>query len=70
MVLRPMLARSADQLPIGKEWSYEVKWDGYRTLALKDGPQHVLWARGGRIAWDGVNFGNSKNAGARHLRIG
>src|ERR1051325_4100573 len=40
-----------------------------KTVGLKDGPQHVLWARGGRVEWDGVNFGSSRNAGARHLRI-
>ena len=32
-----MLASSAATLPEGQQWSYEVKWDGYRTLALKDG---------------------------------
>jgi len=41
-----------------------------QPVALKDGPQHVLWARGGRIEWDGLNFGASKSAGPRHLRIG
>src|SRR5205823_4549788 len=35
-----MLATSAKTLPVGDVWTYEVKWDGYRTLALKDG-QHV-----------------------------
>ena len=34
--LRPMLASSGTQLPKGAGWSYEVKWDGYRTFALKD----------------------------------
>ena len=40
MTLRPvspMIAVSATVLPSGEEWSYEVKWDGYRSLALKDG---------------------------------
>src|SRR5262245_59030817 len=32
---RPMLASSADRLPRGPQWTYEVKWDGYRALALK-----------------------------------
>jgi hypothetical protein len=32
-----MLASSASELPKGAGWSYEVKWDGYRTLASKDG---------------------------------
>jgi len=40
-----MLARSADQLPIGNEWSYEVKWDGYRALAVKDGARVQLLSR-------------------------
>jgi hypothetical protein len=30
-------ARFADRLPTGTAWSYEVKWDGYRGLALKVG---------------------------------
>ena len=33
--LRPMLATSASELPRGTEWTYEVKWDGYRALAVK-----------------------------------
>lgn len=41
----PMLASSADTLPTGTEWTYEVKWDGYRTLARKDGAQVTLLSR-------------------------
>jgi DNA ligase D-like protein (predicted ligase) len=41
----PMLATSAPELPRGDEWSYEVKWDGYRTLIAKDGPRVTLWSR-------------------------
>ena len=33
-----MLATAASELPRGKDWTYEVKWDGYRALAVK-GPQ-------------------------------
>jgi bifunctional non-homologous end joining protein LigD len=36
MALRPMLATAATELPTGPGWSYEVKWDGYRALAVKD----------------------------------
>jgi bifunctional non-homologous end joining protein LigD len=31
-----MMAVSAAALPAGDEWSYEVKWDGYRAQAVKD----------------------------------
>jgi bifunctional non-homologous end joining protein LigD len=31
-----MLASSAPELPEGRDWSYEVKWDGYRAIAIKD----------------------------------
>jgi bifunctional non-homologous end joining protein LigD len=40
-----MLASSAATLPEGQQWSYEVKWDGYRTLALKDGSRIRLLSR-------------------------
>lgn len=32
-----MMAVSAATLPAGAEWSYEVKWDGYRAQAVKHG---------------------------------
>jgi bifunctional non-homologous end joining protein LigD len=31
-----MMAVSASRLPDGAEWSYEVKWDGYRAQAVKN----------------------------------
>src|SRR5580704_10940115 len=43
--ISPMVAVSATSLPIGGEWSYEVKWDGYRALALKDGTDVRLVSR-------------------------
>ena len=44
-VPEPMLARLAAQLPVGPKWSYEVKWDGYRCLALKVGDAVTLRSR-------------------------
>ena len=41
----PMLATPATQLPTGPEWTYEVKWDGYRTIAAKHGRSVRLHSR-------------------------
>src|SRR5262245_1436446 len=40
-----MLAQSADELPQGREWTYEVKWDGYRAIATKDDGRVRLLSR-------------------------
>src|SRR5438874_10905354 len=40
-----MMATSAARLPVGAEWSYEVKWDGYRAQALKAGTTVSLASR-------------------------
>jgi bifunctional non-homologous end joining protein LigD len=35
--VKPMKATAVAQLPEGDEWIYEIKWDGYRAMALKQG---------------------------------
>jgi bifunctional non-homologous end joining protein LigD len=40
-----MLATSAASLPEGPEWTYEVKWDGYRAIAVKDGDRVRILSR-------------------------
>jgi len=32
-----MEAITIDDLPVGDEWAYEPKWDGFRCLAFRDG---------------------------------
>jgi bifunctional non-homologous end joining protein LigD len=40
-----MLASAADVLPVGTKWTYEIKWDGYRALAFKEGASVRLISR-------------------------
>jgi bifunctional non-homologous end joining protein LigD len=40
-----MMATPSTTLPTGPGWSYEVKWDGYRTLAVKRGDRITLRSR-------------------------
>ena len=40
-----MMATAARQLPRGPDWSYEVKWDGYRALIVKNGGAVTLASR-------------------------
>ena len=40
-----MMAVSAKTLPVGADWTYEVKWDGYRAQAIKDGRSVSLASR-------------------------
>jgi ATP-dependent DNA ligase len=44
----PMEAQSADELPVGNEWRYEPKWDGFRCLAFRDGARIDLRSKAGQ----------------------
>ena len=44
---QPMLAALADVLPSGGDWTYEVKWDGYRALGYVRGGDVRLVSRNG-----------------------
>jgi DNA ligase D-like protein (predicted ligase) len=46
--MEPMLALIQPQLPRGPEWTYEPKWDGFRTIAYIDGGKVRLESRGAR----------------------
>jgi ATP-dependent DNA ligase len=44
----PMEALSVDTIPVGKEWQYEPKWDGFRCLVFRDGENVELQSKSGR----------------------
>jgi ATP-dependent DNA ligase len=46
--MEPMLSAPADGIPKGEKWSYEPKWDGFRTLVFRDGADVALISRGSR----------------------
>src|SRR6266576_1671465 len=46
--LPPMEARSVDELPVGPEWQYEPKWDGFRCIAFRDGDKIYLQSKAGQ----------------------
>jgi bifunctional non-homologous end joining protein LigD len=43
----PQLATLVDSPPEGEEWIHEAKFDGYRTIAIKDGEKITLYTRNG-----------------------
>jgi ATP-dependent DNA ligase len=44
----PMEALSVDQVPVGPEWQYEPKWDGFRCLIFRDGDNIELQSKSGQ----------------------
>lgn len=43
--LQPMLATLVDKPVDGEEWLYEIKWDGFRSLAYLQGPEVNIRSR-------------------------
>ena len=44
----PMEAESVEELPQGKEWQFEPKWDGFRCLIFRDGDQVRIQSKAGK----------------------
>jgi ATP-dependent DNA ligase len=43
--IEPMLAKPAPEIPLGPEWAYEPKWDGFRALVFRDGDEVLIQSR-------------------------
>ena len=43
--IQPMQPELVRTLPSGAGWRYELKWDGYRAIAVKDGDDVTLYSR-------------------------
>jgi ATP-dependent DNA ligase len=41
----PMLAKRVDVLPVGSEWIFEPKWDGFRALIFRDRDEIYIQSR-------------------------
>jgi len=46
--IEPALARSASELPIGEQWAYEQKFDGFRAIAFVTADSVRLQSRAGK----------------------
>src|SRR5215217_3331075 len=46
--IRPCQPVLSVKVPVGPGWSHELKHDGFRIVALKDGDEVRLWSRNGR----------------------
>ena len=44
----PMDARAARDIPVGDDWQYEPKWDGFRCLAFRDHGEVKLESKAGQ----------------------
>ena len=44
----PMEALLAEELPEGRDWQYEPKWDGFRCIAVRSGKAVQLWSKSGK----------------------
>ncbi|MGE5283041.1 MAG: ATP-dependent DNA ligase [Chloroflexota bacterium] len=46
--IEPQLALTRKQLPVGEEWAYEQKLDGFRAIVFVDGDDAYIQSRGGK----------------------
>ncbi|MBK5218262.1 MAG: ATP-dependent DNA ligase [Thermoleophilia bacterium] len=46
--IKPQLALTRKELPLGQEWAYEPKLDGFRAIIFVDGDEAYIQSRGGK----------------------
>jgi ATP-dependent DNA ligase len=46
--IKPQLALTRKELPVGEEWAYEQKLDGFRAIVFVDGSETYLQSRGAK----------------------
>ncbi len=46
--IKPQLALTRKALPVGDEWAYEQKLDGFRAIVFVDGAESYIQSRGGK----------------------
>jgi ATP-dependent DNA ligase len=46
--IKPQLALTRKELPVGEEWAYEQKLDGFRAIVFVDGEDAYIQSRGGK----------------------
>jgi ATP-dependent DNA ligase len=46
--VEPMEAQLVDEIPVGPEWVYEPKWDGFRCVVFRRGDSVVLQSKSGK----------------------
>ncbi|HET7671577.1 MAG TPA: hypothetical protein VFK84_14300, partial [Burkholderiales bacterium] len=46
--VEPMLAKLADEIPLGADYLFEPKWDGFRALVFHGGDELYIQSRDSR----------------------
>jgi len=46
--IKPQLALTRKELPVGEEWAYEQKLDGFRAIVFVDGAESYIQSRGAK----------------------
>jgi hypothetical protein len=59
--IAPCLPTKTTQLPSGSQWLYEIKHDGFRVIARKDGDRVRLYSRPGNDLTGASSFQRPRN---------